>query len=72
MTAPFRVIPLRLDQRPDPAATMDLFKALDDLEAASKQVRAELDKRRQDYMARTRCYGIDLAAYRRAVEGERA
>jgi hypothetical protein len=72
MNAPFRVIPLRLDSAPDPAAVADLFKALDELEATARKVRSVLDGYRQQHMARTRCYGIDLAAYRRAVEGERA
>ncbi len=72
MTAPFKVVPLRIDPAPSPETVADLFKALDDLETAAKQVRAELDRCRQQHMVRTRCWGLDLIAYRREIEGRAA
>jgi len=69
VSAVFSIVPQRLDPTPDPALVREMFKALDQTEAAARELRRHLDACRQQHMARTRCWGITLEQYRREIGG---
>lgn len=58
-----------LPPAPPPQQVIALFRDLDALATAERAIRAQLDAYRRDFMMRERLYGLDLHAYRRAIEG---